>query len=68
MLEEFNLEIFSVEVDKLIAKDISYPDAVCRWCELHNVELEIVAAHIKKNPILKAKMLESAKKLRMIRE
>jgi len=68
MIEDFNVEKFTLEIEELVAKDIPYTDAVCRWCERQGVEIEVVASIIKKTPALKQKILDSAKKLKMIKQ
>lgn len=62
MIIEFDIKKFTEEVNALCEQDIDYLDAVLQWCQINDVEVEIVAVNIKKSPEHKTRMTDIAKK------
>ena len=68
MIIEFDIVKFTEEVNSLCEQDIDYLDAVLQWCQENDVEVEIVAAHIKKSSEHKGRMTDIARKKFLIKE
>lgn len=61
-------ELFK-ELDQIVfEKKIDYFEAVILYCEKNNLEVEVAAALIKQNPIVKAKIQLAAEDLNMIKK
>ena len=59
---------FIKEIEKICAsKNIEYIDAVLLWCERNNLEVEIAAAWIKKDPAMKSKIQAEAENLNVLK-
>ncbi|MDR3502979.1 MAG: late promoter transcription accessory protein [Legionella sp.] len=57
VLALFGKNNFSEEIEELVWDlDITYMDAVIRWCESKNVEIEQIVSYIKRDPNLKAQI------------
>jgi hypothetical protein len=55
---------FLSEVEDIVWElDVNYIDAVILWCERNNLELEVIGGLIKKNQILRAKIMGDAEDL-----
>ena len=48
-------------------KSIEYIDAVVLWCEKNNLEVEIAAYWIKKDPVIKSKIQLEAENLNYLK-
>lgn len=48
-------------------KKVEYIDAIIMWCENNNVEVEIAASWIKKEPTIKYKVQAEAEELNFIK-
>lgn len=65
-MEEFT---FAEEIEKLCSsKNIEYIDAILLWCEQKNVEIELIANHIKKDLVLKSKIQLEAENLNILKK
>jgi hypothetical protein len=59
---------FSEEVEKICKRNgLDYIDAVVTWCERNKIEVEYVAALIKKDAALKAKIQSEAENLNILK-
>jgi hypothetical protein len=59
---------FVKEIDKIvIAKNVTFFDAVIHYCELNNMEVETAATLIKQSTVLKAKIQIDAENLNMVK-
>jgi hypothetical protein len=59
---------FIEEIEKLCTlKNIEYIDAVILWCEKNNLEVEIAAGWIKKDPAMKMKIKAEAENLNVLK-
>lgn len=59
--KEFGIALFLAEIDELCRdKEVTFMDAVLHYCEKNNIEIESVAAYIRKNVVLKARLQEEA--------
>lgn len=59
---------FVKEIDKIvIAKNVTFFDAVIHYCELNNMEVETAATLIKQSTVLKAKIQVEAENLNMVK-
>ncbi len=62
-------ESFSRQIEYLCeSKNMEYIDAVIMWCETNGVEVEYAANLIKKNQVLKLKILEEAENLNFVKK
>jgi hypothetical protein len=48
-------------------KNIDYIDAVVLWCETNKIEIEFIAALIKKDPVMKSKLQVEAENLNILK-
>jgi hypothetical protein len=64
---EFDIISFEFEVGEIVAKDISFCEAITMWCDKNNVELELLSSIIKKNAVLKARVEEDARKRNLLK-
>jgi hypothetical protein len=51
----------------MVGDGASYIDAVTHWCAIHNLEPEVGAELVEKNPIVKLKIQMEAETLRLLR-
>ena len=59
---------FIEEIEKLCTtKKIEYIDAVVIWCEKNNLEVEVAAGWIKKDPTMKSKIQAEAEILNVLK-
>lgn len=57
-------ETFLEEIEDIVWElDCNYIDAIIEWCARQNAEVESIGELIKKNPVLKAKILMDAEDL-----
>lgn len=60
---------FAEEIERLCSsKHIDYIDAVLLWCEQRNIEIELIANHIKKDHVLKSKIQLEAENLNILKK
>ena len=65
----FDLSKFMEDIDAMRRKtNVEYIDAVVFWCEKNNVEVEYVAAIIKKDPVFKSKIMMEAEELNFMKK
>jgi Phage late-transcription coactivator len=50
------------------SKNMEYIDAVVHWCEKNKVEIEYIAAYIKKDQTMKLKIQEEAENLNYMKK
>lgn len=55
-------------ISKMISEGVPYIDAIVDYAERNNLEIESVAAIIKKSSILKEKVRSEAVELRMVKK
>lgn len=68
-LDNISFETFSRQIEFLCeVKKLEYIDAVVYWCETNGVEVEYAANLIKKNQVLKLKILEEAENLNFVKK
>ena len=68
MIQTTNNFIFIDEIEKLCStKNIEYIDAIVMWCEKNNLEVEVVANWVKKDPTLKSKVQAEAENLNVLK-
>jgi hypothetical protein len=65
---EFDQQKFDAEVAILQEKNIDYIEAILEWCEINDVELDIISTIIKKSPENKAKIAVEARKKFLLRD
>jgi hypothetical protein len=59
---------FIEEIDKLCStKNIEYIDAIVIWCEKNNLEVEVAAGWIKKDPVMKSKVQAEAENINVLK-
>jgi hypothetical protein len=59
---------FIEEIEKICsAKNIEYIDAIVIWCEKNNLEVEVAAGWIKKDPVMKSKVQAEAENLNVLK-
>lgn len=59
---------FVEEIEKLCStKNIEYIDAIVLWCERNNLEIEVAAGWIKKDPVMKSKIQAEAENLNVLK-
>ena len=64
-----NTSVFAQEIEDICwDKDVNYIEAVTIWCENHNIEVEYVAQHIRKDPVLKGKLQFDAEQLNYMKK
>lgn len=62
-------ESFSQQIEFLCeSRKMEYIEAVVHWCETNGVEVEYAANLIKKNQVLKLKILEEAENLNFVKK
>lgn len=66
MIKEFSF-INEIEIIKK-EKQINYIDAVLYWCDTKEIEIEMIADFIKKDPMLKSKIQSDAEDLNFIKK
>lgn len=67
MSNKFNVDLRK-EIERLTkAGESDIIDAVCHWCKENNVDVETVAALIKRDQVLKAKIQIEAENLNIIK-
>lgn len=60
---------FVIEIEMIVKnKNCEYMDAVILYCERHNIEVETIAALIKHNAILKARLQYEAENMNMMKK
>lgn len=60
---------FIREIERLVvAKKISFFEAVIYYCEINNIEVESVAGMIRQNTVLKAKIQTDAENVNMMKK
>ena len=65
----FTSNSFVTEVEEIRSKsNMEYIDAVVHWCEKNKVEVEFIAAFIKKDLVFKSKLQEEAEYLNIIKK
>jgi len=63
-----NSFFFVEEIEKICStKNVEYIDAVVMWCEKNNLEVEVVAGWIKKDPVMKSKIQAEAENLNVLK-
>jgi hypothetical protein len=67
MKVSFDIVKFNHDVDKMCNNNVQYIDAVVTWCTRNNLDIEVVAAVIKKDPVIKAKLRADAENLNFIK-
>lgn len=65
----FTSNSFIIEIEEIRQNTrMEYIDAVVHWCEKNKVEVEFIAAYIKKDPVFKSKLQEEAEGLNIIKK
>ena len=65
----FDTSQFINDIEKMrINNRVDYIDAVVSWCEKNKIEVEYVAAIIKKDPVLKSKLQIEAEDMNIIKK
>lgn len=60
---------FSNDVRQLcFEKQMEYIDAVVHWCEINNVEVELAAALVEKDPLMKSVIQAEAENLNYLKK
>ena len=67
MKVSFDIVKFNHDVDKMCNNNVEYIDAVVTWCNKNNLDIEVVAGAIKKDPVIKAKLQADAENLNFIK-
>lgn len=71
-MDEFKVELnaasIHLEIQNYINKDVSYLEALTYYAEIHNIELDVLAAVIKKNSSMKMKLREVAEKMNLVQK
>lgn len=56
-----------LEIEKLVkGKNMNYLDAIMYYVDVHEVDPELIASIVKKNPNLKGKLQEDCMKLNLV--
>ena len=63
----FDSAKFNYEIDKMCNNNVDYIDAVVTWCERNNVDVEVLAGVIKKDPVIKSKLQADAENLNFLK-
>jgi Phage late-transcription coactivator len=63
----FDVVKFNNEIDKMCRNNVDYIDAVITWCERNNVDVEVLAGVIKKDPVIKSKLQADAENLNFLK-
>ena len=66
MSTKFNVDL-SKEIERFTRQGVDVIDAVCHWCAENNVDIETVAAIIKKDAVLKSKLQIEAENLNILK-
>jgi hypothetical protein len=62
-----NSQEFVLEIEKLVkGKNMNYLDAIMYYVDVHEVDPELIASIVKKNPNLKGKLQEDCMKLNLV--
>lgn len=60
---------FSTEIRSLcIEKQMEYIDAVVHWCDINNIEVELAAALVQKDPVMKSMIQTEAEDLNYLKK
>lgn len=66
-MSKFNVDL-NKEVERLTRNgQVDVIDAICHWCKENNVDVETVAALIKRDQVLKAKVQIEAENLNILK-
>jgi len=63
----FDYNTFNSEIEKIRNHDVDYIDAITTWCEKNNLDIEVIANIIKKDPVLKSKLQADAENLNYLK-
>jgi len=63
----FDVVKFNNEIVKMCRNNVDYIDAVVTWCERNNVDVEVLAGVIKKDPVIKSKLQADAENLNFLK-
>jgi hypothetical protein len=63
----FDSNTFNSEIEKIRNHDVDYIDAITTWCEKNNLDIEVIANIIKKDPVLKSKLQADAENLNYLK-
>jgi hypothetical protein len=64
-----SFESFTQQIEYLCeSKNMEYIDAVILWCEMNGIEVEYAANLIKKNQVMKLKILQEAENLNFVKK
>lgn len=64
--DELKGEVVHKEIMHYLADGVSYIDALVQYCNDNGLEVEVIAAIVRKSPILKGKVQEDAEKFNML--
>jgi len=63
----FDSNTFNSEIEKIHNNDVDYIDAITTWCEKNNLDIEVIANIIKKDPVIKSKLQADAENLNYLK-
>lgn len=60
---------FSADIRSLcLDKQMEYIDAVVHWCDINNIEVELAAALVQKDPVMKSMIQTEAEDLNYLKK
>lgn len=68
IIEQQTAEKIHFAIEKKLTKGSSYIDALVEYASENNIEIETVAAIVKKSSLIKEKIREEASKKRLLKE
>lgn len=59
---------FIKDIDALVSNEkLDYIDAIMHYCDIHGLEIEVVASLVKQNPNLKSKVYSRCVELNLVK-
>jgi len=58
---------FKADIERICAQGTDYIDAITTWCERNNLDIEVIANIIKKDPVIKSKLQADAENLNYLK-
>ena len=68
MIETQTPEKIHFEISKMISSGVSYIDALVEYSKLKNIEIETIAAIVKKSNVMKEKIRSEAINMKLVKK
>jgi HD-like signal output (HDOD) protein len=58
---------FKADIERMCSFGTDYIDAITTWCEKNNLDIEVIANIIKKDPVIKSRIQADAESLNFLK-